>query len=88
MTGAYREGDDFIADANWSTDIGGTGPYPWTSADAADPPFPYNVRFLLKNLHFLLKNVDFRLKNVDFIIKRTNCRRSCTTSMGRDTSLS
>jgi hypothetical protein len=38
---AYREGSDFIADADWnSSAVGGDGPTPWTSADAADPPFP------------------------------------------------
>ena len=39
---AYREGDDFAADASWTSEVGGEGPYPWTSADESDPAFPYN----------------------------------------------
>ena len=40
---AYREGDDFAADASWNaSQVGGDGPYPWTSADDSDPAFPYN----------------------------------------------
>lgn len=40
---AYREGKDLIADASWSATAGEpNGPYPWTAADAADPPWPYN----------------------------------------------